>query len=86
MLIICIRRHPHEIENKDSVNNFLLLIIKKVLLLMRPVLLYCFLFLSVNIIRKKSTGIAKGFAFVTFKNPPDAETATKALEGKVTII
>ncbi|RUS71606.1 hypothetical protein EGW08_020633 [Elysia chlorotica] len=38
--------------------------------------------LEVNIIRKKSTGIAKGFAFVTFKNPPDAEAATKALEGK----
>lgn len=38
--------------------------------------------LEVNIIRKKNTGIAKGFAFVTFKNPPDAEEASKALEGK----
>ncbi|GFO45490.1 RNA-binding motif protein, x chromosome, partial [Plakobranchus ocellatus] len=38
--------------------------------------------LEVNVIRKKSTGIPKGFAFVTFKNPTDAETATKQVEGK----
>ncbi|XP_055869284.1 RNA binding motif protein, X-linked-like-1 isoform X1 [Biomphalaria glabrata] len=37
---------------------------------------------EVNIIRDRKTNLPRGFAFITFENPKDAEDATKALEGR----
>ncbi|KAH9512788.1 hypothetical protein Btru_038186 [Bulinus truncatus] len=37
---------------------------------------------EVNIIRDRRSNLPRGFAFITYENPQDAEDAIKALEGK----